>query len=608
MIFRNSVKQVVRTPARTVLFVLLLAAITAFLTIGIGLHLSATRSIALADSAFTTIGVISHRDRQTPDFNQYDIINYDYSPITDSQHVKSLDYRVMLAGVAEEMHTVWEGSPFVSRSGTYSSVIEFTPRKSVAAGEPVQIRVLKVLHSYGGSSGGYTRRALQVGDIVELVQWDDDSTDEEFHDLQAGKSYVAAGWLLHGPFTVHLGAAESLLKHCAFLEEDASFPSIMEIETEGYLEGGDGLGWARLVKFYQDSIRTLSVYTTNDLASMLIFHQGNARIIEGRSFSQADYDQGARVCIVNAATARLNNFRLGDRISLAFTEEILAFPGGGVQVTEPFGDVPGGESYEIIGLYTVVRKMGGSHNLHPDTVFVPQRSVPIQPEDITGRESWLVYYSTGVEEGTTEIHFPEWDSFVSFRLTNGSVEAFSREMEQHDLPGLTLTFYDQGYGKVSNALTGMQETAAILTTICAAAGVGIVLLFALLFVGRQQRTIAVMYSLGAGRQKALTFLLLTVLMVALLAVAIGGVSGLVLSDTVFDIIYARNVQSVEGHDYSGIRGELGEVDFQAIAPPRYQASLMAAASVLVVTLIFSGVFAAGVLRAEPMQVLTAKEE
>lgn len=297
---------------------------------------------------------------------------------------------------------------------------------------------------------------------------------------------------------------------------------------------------------------------------------------------------------------------MGDSISLSFFEGPLYFPAAGVYVDSPSGDVPSGESYEIIGLYYVFKKTGGSHNLHPDTALVPQKSVPIQPQDITGRKSRPVYWWN--QDGITAIHFPDWEGFVSFRLVNGSVEAFTREMEQHELPGLTFTFYDQGYSKVGGALTGMQETAAVLTTICAAAGVGIVLLFALLFVGRQQRTIAVMYSLGAGRRKALGFLLLTVLLVAVLAVAIGGVSGLVLSDTVFNAIYARNVEAVEGNDFSGIRGELDETDFQAIAPPRYQASLIAVASVLLVTLIFSGVFAARVLRAEPMQVLTAKEE
>lgn len=271
MIFRNSVKQVVRTPARTGLFVLLLAAITAFLSIGIGLNLSASRSIALADSAFTTIGVISHRDRQTPEFNQYDIVNHDYSSITDSRHVKSLDHRVMLAGVVGDMHTVYDDfmKSYIRRLGMHYSVLEFTPLESVAAGEPVQIQVLKVLHSYGGPhSGGYgsMRIAFKAGGRTTILQENYSGADREFYELHAGKTYVATGFSLSGDFSVGLDIAERQLHHWGVLQEGDFFPAIMEIETEDYLQQGDGLGWAHLVEIYQNSVRTLNVCTTNDLA------------------------------------------------------------------------------------------------------------------------------------------------------------------------------------------------------------------------------------------------------------------------------------------------------------------------------------------------------
>jgi len=182
-------------------------------------------------------------------------------------------------------------------------------------------------------------------------------------------------------------------------------------------------------------------------------------------------------------------------------------------------------------------------------------------------------------------------------------------MEQHDLPGLNFTFYDQGYSKVSGALAGMKETALLLTGICAAAGLGIILLFSLLFVGRQKRNIAIMYSLGTSRGKALAFLLITVLMVSGLAVTIGGIAGYTLSDRVLEEVYARNSEEITlGTAYSEVYGEDNEVNFQAITPEKPIAPLTAAGTVLVVTLIMSGIFAAKVLRAEPMQVLTEKEE
>jgi ABC-type antimicrobial peptide transport system permease subunit len=182
-------------------------------------------------------------------------------------------------------------------------------------------------------------------------------------------------------------------------------------------------------------------------------------------------------------------------------------------------------------------------------------------------------------------------------------------MEQYDLSGLNFTFYDQGYSKVSGALAGLRENALLLTGVCAAGGLGIVLLFSLLYVGRQQRTIAIMYSLGTSRGKALAFLLITVLMVAGLSVVLGGLAGYALSDRVMENVYARSAQEVSlSATYSEVYGEDNEVEFQAIAPDKPIAPLIAAGTVLAVTLVLSGIFAAKVLRAEPMQVLTEKEK
>ena len=77
----------------------------------------------------------------------------------------------------------------------------------------------------------------------------------------------------------------------------------------------------------QNSVKTLSVYTSNDLETMLIFHQGNALISSDRSFSQADYQEGVKVCILNANTAKRNGFRVGDKIALCFSEEDITFLG-----------------------------------------------------------------------------------------------------------------------------------------------------------------------------------------------------------------------------------------------------------------------------------------
>ncbi|GEM_PF-2111491 len=597
MIFQNSLRQVVRTPVRTSLFVVLLTAVTAFLTIGINLHLSAALSIAEADEAFTTIGTISFRDLDNPDLNLPDIMNYDYSPIVGSKHVRLLDRRIMLAGVADVTTVFDDVSVAPSRIGVSYSVIEFIPLEFTVDGKPA-VQLLRVPHSYRG--------CFKEGKVITLV-----AGGGEAYQLQPGKKYITSGYeSFQGKnCSVYPLLSQALLQHSGFLGEEASFASIMEITCEDFWESEDGLLWAHLVEMLQTSVQTLNVYTTNDLATMRIFNQGKALIASGRPFTQAEYDAGAKVCIINAATAKRNGLQVGDRISLAISEQPLIFTGVG-SMAEDFSDVAASrEGYEIIGLYTIIENMGAAYGLHEDTVFVPQRSVSIQPDNITVAGTDNSNSVRGDSEGISEVFLPGWENFVSFRLVNGSVEAFKEEMAQRGLSGLNFAYYDQGYSKISGALSGMKETAAILTAICAAAGLGIGLLFALLFVGRQQRSIAIMYSLGAGRKKALAFLMFSVLLVAGIAVGIGGFAGHILSDFISEAAYTSNVETMAADtSYSGVSGEDPGVGFHVVSPPGHQAPLAAAGMVLAVTLVPSSIFAARVLKAEPMQVLTTKEE
>jgi hypothetical protein len=117
-----------------------------------------------------------------------------------------------------------------------------------------------------------------------------------------------------------------------------------------------------------------------------------------------------------------------------------------------------------------------------------------------------------------------------------------------------------------------------------------------------------MYALGTSRPKLFGFLLVTVLIVSGFAASIGGIAGHVLSDTILTGVYTRNLEEQAKAAYSGYYGSGTELEFQINAPNRPIAPLAAAGSILALTLILSSLYAAKVLSAEPMQVLTEKED
>jgi len=531
--------------------------------------LSVVQSLQISSQAFSTIGVIEYRDPQKIKINTS--LDYDYSPIILSEYVQSFDYRGLLAGFSKSINTSMVSKHRLSNS---FSIIEFTPLDIDRNSNVIQGEILKVHYS----NASLIASSVNEGDVISI------EIDPDIPQVESGKRYLTSVWPRRDCFSIApVGTDLKLIEDCLGVKESTQV--IMEVTNDFSLESGYGLVWAHLIKSFKESIHSATVYATGDLESMKIFHQGKSLVTNGRSFSQEDYQKGNRVCLISTSLGKANGLQLGDLIPLSFSEDRIRVANS-ISHADYFNHLDSmGEAYfEIIGFYQEKEKNSGAYSLYEDTVFIPLNSISYQP------------YVTR-------------DNLVSFRLTNGKVEAFLEEMEQHDLPGLNFTFYDQGYSKVSGALAGMKETALLLTGICAAAGLGIILLFSLLFVGRQKRNIAIMYSLGTSRGKALAFLLITVLMVSGLAVTIGGIAGYTLSDRVLEEVYARNSEEITlGTAYSEVYGEDNEVNFQAITPEKPIAPLTAAGTVLVVTLIMSGIFAAKVLRAEPMQVLTEKEE
>jgi hypothetical protein len=562
---KSSFLHVMRTPVKTTLFASLLAAVTVFICFGSYMWLSVNYSLDAANQAYTTIGVVEYRSPQDPNIDR--TLYYDYLPLTESGFVEFLDHRALVAGFSERLNSIPVGK---HRWSNYISVVEFTPAGNFKEDNIIKAKIVKVHYS--------TDLSIKERAVISLA------ASPEIKSVEAGKKYLTC--IRRLDIDTYSSYRDWDLQRIAeLLGIEESGDIILEIPDADYLESSSGMAWSHLIRKYINTTHTASVYATNDLNSMLIFHQGKAMVTKGRSFSQEDYQVGNRVCLISETMAKVNGLEPGDFIPLSFSEGQINITNS-ILYIDSFNhlDILEEGDYEIIGIYQLVGRMDGAYGFYEDTIFIPQKSISLQP------------YMTR-------------DNFVSFRLANGKVEAFLEEMEQYDLSGLNFTFYDQGYSKVSGALAGLRENALLLTGVCAAGGLGIVLLFSLLYVGRQQRTIAIMYSLGTSRGKALAFLLITVLMVAGLSVVLGGLAGYALSDRVMENVYARSAQEVSlSATYSEVYGEDNEVEFQAIAPDKPIAPLIAAGTVLAVTLVLSGIFAAKVLRAEPMQVLTEKEK
>lgn len=547
IVFKTSAKQLLRTPFRTALFLLFLAAVTAFLCFGLHMWVSVGKSLEQTANAFTTMALIEFSDRHAPNFAT------DRKTITNSPYVEFLDHREWLGGAGEGLAPT---TPSFSSSA--NGIIVFQSL-GIAAGDLFPIEYLGQLTENKRLNAEITR--IKCPNIS----------------LEPGKNYIAAGWY---------DDEENYFQPVTNLP----FQPIAEIPQENieeFLAGDEGISWVNLQKTFADSASSLTVLTTKDSEIIYAFHQGDAVLTRGRTFSQQEYAESARVCLISATLAAQNNLQLGDVIPLTlYSASGIGWRNdtGVTASISPFSQTLDTSSYEIIGIYTLpMTSRREWYRIDNDTIIVPQDPAISTPE-------WVM------------------NNLVSCRLQNGTAEAFLAEMEAANIPGISIAIYDQGYSKVVKALTGMKKTALILMGICLAAGFTLSLLFAFLIVGRQRQNVAIMYSLGASRSKALAFLAFTVSIVAVIATVIGGLAGYALSNTGLNTIYRQMVERDMVDTAYSVVATGSDIQYKMAIPQGFGLPLVAAATILFLTVALSAIFSVAVIRTEPLQLLTRKED
>lgn len=542
MLINNALRQLVRTPVRTGLFVLFLAAVTTFLTFGMYMWVSVNNSLARAQETFTTAAFMEYSSRQGIDANE---------TIMNSPYVEFMDQREWLGAYGEGIKPT---TP--SRIQYGNGIIVFEPL-SDTDGEIVPIKILEVL-----AAGKRFQSSISA-------IWCPD------YPLEPGKQYIAGGG-----YSIDLDAfvTTSML----------DFPSLAEIpegDREKFFADSAGQLWLGELETFARLDNSLTVLATKDLDIVYAFHQGNAVTTTGRSFTQQEYEESARVCLISVALAQSNNLQLGDSIELTLYDDpsvSKANDTGPIAKINTFSRHNATDSYEIVGMYALpIIPRGSWYDIDKDTIILPR-----------GRS-------------TTSSQSQFMEGLISCRLTNGTGDDFAAEMEAANLTGITITIYDQGYSKISNSLTSMGKTALVLIAICLGAGLILTLLFTFLYVGRQKNNIAVMFSLGTSRSHVLGFLSATVGIVAVSATLLGGMTGYALAGTVLNSVYQQTGANIIDTTYSVIAAG-SEIPYQVLIPEGISVPATAVGAILFLTLALGAAFSVNALRAEPLQLLARR--
>ena len=401
---------------------------------------------------------------------------------------------------------------------------------------------------------------------------------------------------------------------------NVSFPCILPYD-DGFWETEVGAYFADASEICRINGNSLPVVTTEDVSLCLPFYNENVYISSGRSFTEKDYQEGNKVCLVSRYLAEQNGWKIGHKLDISFFEALYGYNIRSVDVDtyyEPFIECYNADIDEYMleqesiifdqGLYEIVGFYDGNvtrSDFSMDTqytkeegvdrrmIFVPGKSVQNQPEVP------LSNYNTTILLDDEQTMY-----FMSDMEASGLMEQKKGQYQ------VTFEIFDQGYGAIKQSLRQLDTVSRLTLYLACAAAVVVIILLAVLTVLQNRRQIATLRSLGVRKRQIPAAVLSGVLLVCLVGAIAGGVLGNVLSERVAEYILDTAQLDLSDTAFSVMlaKEDMEEEDHYAIAiQSQPDIAVFASAAVLLALAAMCSILVLLEAGKSPMLILGAKE-
>lgn len=549
MILKNSIKQMLRTPIRTFLFLFLITVSGIFLSVGGNLWMKNQMNIKNYEDIFVTIGTVTQKPSSIAQELEWNAEKKDY--IIRQWPVYSELYPVTILpdqGV-DYIHQPEKRSYYGSYVPEYrlrkdednidQSFIaaEISPREDCIPEESVQVDIKKVI-------GGDQR-------MEGMTVWFCNHTQKNPEPLYKDKTYVVlmiwgAHWTHGEKYESKKGAQDRTLEYGPGLPAPIQYtgdgtrmksgldeffmadpPLYFELE-EGFYETDLGRHYLNIGPGHTMLHKTLPVTGTNSTLLLMPFYTEDAFIYEGRDISEGEYKTGEKVCLVSKKFAENNELSTGDYVQTRFYYTNSRNPasgnftkggyGGGINRIDIHGYPPEvfeESQYTIVGIYDVASGMDGNeYDMGDNEMIVPMNS-------IEHRNKYYIF-NYGPMRGST----------TSFQIPNGTIDSFMKEWGKLGIEDVEITFYDRGYSQLENGIENMKYMSLILFTVGIGMSISLIFLYSHLLITNQRQRTAIERSLGVSSKKCRYSLLFSLLLVLFLGSVLGCGTGGILSEKI----------------------------------------------------------------------------
>lgn len=618
---RHSIKQFMRTPIKTVSFLLLITAFSMFFTLGVLLWIINQSTIHSYEDSFFTIGTVEQKAFSVNKITTWSAQLKDYELRQRAEYSKILPVSTLFFEGADYIEEPEKRSYYGSyapdytlvskenSAGVSTVVAEISPMEDCVPDESVLVKINKI---WGGSSN-----------LEGSVVWFCNHYVKEPEMLEKEKSYALvlnhSEWT-HGahydetvtngqkqieytPFSIASWQyeADGTLMQDTLEEAKEEYP-YYEV-TKGFYDTEIGTRLLELAKGVDLRENTMPITGTNATILLMPFYKGDAYISQGRDILPEEYEEGKKVCLVSKKFADNNNLTLEGKVhtqlyytnckkSAGIDYKLDGNGGGGWPLIDTKGEalkVFEDSWYTIVGIYDIASGVSqDNYSMGGDEVIVPANSIENKDKNI-------------IEYG------PMKGYNASFQIPNKSIEKYMAAWEKYKTEELEITFYDMGYSQIKSGLENMKRISFILLTVGILMVFFLILFYSHLFVTNQRLRTAIERCLGMEKKQCRSSLLSGMLLLLMIGSAIGCLVGGVLSQ----YISASNMNLIY---YDASFSSLAEIEAK-------KAVLVGGGNIEVVVItaficflfiIFLGLFITiykinSNLKLEPMRLLNKKE-
>ena len=602
----KSIVQLSRTPVRMVSVLLVIILICSFLCISFNLRQTVKKNIHLLQEEFDVVaipnfrGSVDEQGRLIDDTTSRDYAGYlntyaedfDLSAIENASGVNEILVHKQFGAYLSSETDLIPGDALTRN--THDIVIFTYDGEEPLVAEYWELESIKVTIQW--SARGYHQlpkheRGLKLLNTVDpymvVSQWPETITELGQDDLweeniigrktgtfilQPGQTYIASVyWELSVKMNngVHLKGGDRLNWMVICIDEGHSkqkiqyenggfyaqqdpdayqvtFPCIMPY-TEDFWETEAGAYFRDAAEICKINGSALTVVSTEDMSAYLPFHQGGVYLSQGRNFTEEDYANGNKVCIVSKYLADQNGWKIGHKLDMSFFEATYGFnvqsesvasyyeplvehydsttDTYSLEMTDRFFDEG---TFEIVGFYS--GNVTLSHfskdiqytkdeGIDRRVIFVPQSSVDNQP-DVP-----LSKYNTSI--------LLDDELFIYFM---SDMEASGLLEQQKGRYQLKFEIYDQGLGAMKQSLRQLDITSRMVLYVACAVAITVIILLAVLTVLQNRKQIAILRSLGIEKKQIPMAVLSGFLILCLCGACIGGGVAHLISGNVADYI------------------------------------------------------------------------